>query len=134
MFEQDYLVRMILQFAEGIARSMDRARGKHDPLGAAELLELSIGEATDLDMGVLLSLSPDSIADILQVSGTDPHVVEYISRSLILAGKYFAQAGDNETSRLRTAQGEALARAYALDLDTTSDPEQAMEEFLQSSK
>ena len=81
MLEQDYLMRIFLQFAEIIRRSWTKARKEKDPRAAADMLEDAVGEATDIDGGVLLSLSPESIASVMQVSGTDPRVTEYVARS-----------------------------------------------------
>ena len=43
----------------------------------------ALGDATDLDGEALLSLAPESLASVLQVSGVDPHLTEYIALSLI---------------------------------------------------
>lgn len=132
MFEQDYLMRMILQLVEGIRRSMELSRNKHDPESAAELLEAAIGQATDLDGSVLLSLAPESIANILQVSGTDPAVVEFVGRSLLLESEYLQEAGNFEIAQLRASQAQALAQAYGFPLGDRETPEVEMSAFLDS--
>lgn len=132
MFEQDYLMRMILQLVEGIRRSMELSRNKHDPESAAELLEATIGQATDLDGSVLLSLAPESIANILQVSGTDPAVVEFVGRSLLLESEYLQEAGNFEIAQLRASQAQALAQAYGFPLGDRETPEVEMSAFLDS--
>ena len=53
MLQQDYLLRMIMQFIEAIRQSMQKAQGEHDPRIAAEMLETAIGEATDIDGSIL---------------------------------------------------------------------------------
>lgn len=121
MFEQDYLVRILVQFAQAIRRSMQKAAGEQDPRGAADMLEAAVGEATDIDGGVLLSLAPESIAGVMQVSGTDPRVTAYIARSLLLESTYLHQAGDHGLADIRAAQARAIADAYAFDLP--DDPE-----------
>ena len=83
MFEQDYLMRIIAQLLGAIRRSMERAAGEEDPDGAARALDMALGDATDLDGEALLSLAPESLASVLQVSGVDPHLTEYIARSLM---------------------------------------------------
>ena len=93
MLEQDYLMRILLQFAEAIRRSWARSVEDRDPRDAANMLERAIGDATDIDGATLLSLSPESIASVMQVSGVDPRVSEYIARSLLLASGYLAEAG-----------------------------------------
>ena len=132
MFEQDYLVRLLSDFAAAIRRSIQRAEDRHDPSDAADaarMLESAVGNATDLDGGVLLSLSPGSIAGVLEVAGTDPHVTEYIARSLLLASRYHAEAGEDETADLRRAQAHAVAEAYGHDLSGSDISTEAMEEL-----
>ena len=74
MFEQDYLMRIIAQLLGAIRRSMERAAGEEDPDGAARALDMALGDATDLDGEAPLSLAPESLASVLQVSGVDPHL------------------------------------------------------------
>ena len=119
MLEQDYLMRILLQFAEAIRRSWARSVEDRDPRDAANMLERAIGDATDIDGATLLSLSPESIASVMQVSGVDPRVSEYIARSLLLASGYLAEAGEGDLSALRAEQARALA-----DLDLPDTPEE----------
>ena len=116
MLEQDYLMRIILQFAEIIRRSWTKATDEHDPKRAADMLEGAVGQATDLDGGVLLSLSPESIASVMQVSGIDPRVTEYIARSLLLASGYLREAGEHQLADVREQQARAIALAYGIEL------------------
>ena len=135
MFEHDYLIRMFMQLFEAISRSMQRAsRGEITPDKAAQLLEDSIEHATNVDGSVLLSLAPDSIADILSVSGTDPRVAEYVGRTLFLEAMYLEQAGNTELAELRCEQAEALGKHYGFSLDEDLGPDAAMEAFLNEQK
>lgn len=132
MFEQDYLMRMILQLIEAINRSMERARGERGTGVAAELLDEAIGAATEIDGEVLLNLAPASIADILSVSGTDPAVIEYVAHSLSLSSQYWREAGDARKADLRAAQADALARSYGFEIQGDVAPDAAMRAFLES--
>lgn len=141
MLHRDYLVRMLSEFALSIIRAIEREQDLSDPGKAAELLDMAIGEAVDIDAATFLSLSPDSIATIMQVSSTDPKVSEYIVRSLALAAAYYAEAGERQCADLRRAQAAAIARAYGHDIDdvliadaSADDPAhatEAMQDFLQ---
>ena len=130
MFERDYLMRLIMDFMQGIRLSLERAADGHDPAGAADSLDNAIGSATDIVPATLLALTPDSIATIMQVSGVDPKVTEYIARSLLLSSRYHADAGDNETAALRMEQGLAVARAYGHDVSASDADPASMERFL----
>ncbi|WP_080803257.1 hypothetical protein [Arabiibacter massiliensis] len=124
MLEQDYLMRIFLQFAEIVRRSWFVSRREHDPKAAADMLEDAVGEAVDIDGGTLLSLAPESMASILQVSDTDPRVVEHVARSLMLASAYLREAGEDSLADLRHEQARSLDAAYGLDLPAT--PEEMM--------
>ena len=130
MFEQDYLMRILVEFLEAMRRSMERAEGLHDMEGAAQSLEDAVGSAVDLDKNVLLSLAPESIATVLEVSGTDPKVTEYVARSLLLAASYHGEAGHTELSQLRVAQALAIAEAYGHDLSGDDATEESARAFL----
>lgn len=124
MLEQDYLMRILLQFAEIIRRSWTKAEEERDPRRAADMLEDAVGEAVDMDGAALLSLAPDSVASVVQVSGVDPRVVDYVAHSLLLASGYLRDAGERDLADLRERQARALADAYGFDLP--DDPEDAM--------
>jgi hypothetical protein len=121
MFEQDYLVHLLLQFFRGLMRANELREEKDDPQAAADLLESAIGEATEMDGATLLSLAPESIATIMQVSGIDPNVTEFVARSLLLESVYLEEAG-NSLSSIREGQARAIAEAYGFELpDDPSD-------------
>lgn len=116
MFERDYLMRIFLQFAEAIRKSWTRAGKDGDPKAAANMLEQAIGDAAEIDGETLLSLAPESMAGVMQVSGVDSRVTEYIARSLLLASGYLRNAGDDGLADLRESQARAVASAYGIDL------------------
>jgi len=109
-------------FFKALTRSWEQMEKEEDPQGAADTLEDAISAATDMDGTALLTLAPESIASIMQVTGVDPHIVEYISRSMLLESVYLDQAGDAGLSAIRAAQAHAIADAYGFGLpDDPSD-------------
>ncbi len=130
MLEQDYLMKLILQFFRGMVRSWELKEEKDDPELAADMLETAIGTATEMDGAVLLSLSPDSIAQVLRVSGTDPNVVEFVARGLLLESVYLSEAGNDELAGVRAAQARALADDYGFEWPDDPTDFDAMEENL----
>ena len=122
MFEQDYLMKQFLMFFKALTRSWEQMEEEEDPLGAADTLEDAISAATDMDGTALLTLAPESIASIMQVTGVDPRIVEYLSRSMLLESVYLEQGGDSGLSAVRAAQARAIADAYGFGLpDDPSD-------------
>ena len=117
MLQRDYLVKLFSNLAQAIRRTIFNE--KDDPRGSAETLEQALTNATEIDGETLLSLSPESMASILQVTGTDPRVCGYVAHTLQLESDYLVQAGEDELAKVRAAQARALAEVYNVDLDTT---------------
>ena len=132
MLEQDYLMRIVLQFAEIIRRSWTKATDECDPKRAADMLEDAVGDAVDMDGEALLSLAPESIAAVMQVSGVDPRVTEYIARSLLLASGYLREAGEGALADVREGQARAIAESYGFDLPDSAEELAATAEGIMS--
>lgn len=132
MFTQDYLMRMFLQLAASIRESLLRDKEKEDPEAAAELLDASLEDATEMDGSLLLRMTPESMAAMLQLSQPDPQLMGYISRSLLLSSKFYGKAGHASESELRHAQAHSVANAFGLELtDEDIEPEQ-LEAFFEA--
>ena len=112
MFQQDYLMRLIWQFVEAMRRTVEK---DDDPDAKAASVEDAIANALEMDANVVLGLAPESFAGILSVSGTDPHVVEYLVRGMALESYYLEQAGKQQAAQLRFDQACALAAAYGIE-------------------
>lgn len=129
MLQQDYLLRMFTALAVAIRESMLRAQGDEDPEGAAELLEAALDNSTEIDGSLLLQMAPESFVAMIQLSQTDPDLIGYISRTLMLESQYLLKAGLEAKANLREAQAQALARAYGFGLDVSDVSPKALEAF-----
>lgn len=110
MLQRDYLMQMIQQFIQAIINS--RATAQRNPQEAADSLENAIGQATDIDGATLLSLGPESIASVMQLSGVDPRVAGYIAYSLQLEADYLRQAHNTMLADVRQQQAQAIAEVF----------------------
>lgn len=100
MLQQDYLMRMFTALAIAMRESMLRAQGDEDPEGAAELLEAALDKTTEIDGALLLQMAPESFVAMVQLSQTDPALIGYISRTLMLESHYLSEAGFHERATL----------------------------------
>ncbi|MBE6472855.1 MAG: hypothetical protein E7Z99_04640 [Coriobacteriaceae bacterium] len=118
MLEQDYLVRMLVQFFQAMNRAAERAENKEhpDPQMAADMLETAVGEAVEMDGAALLALSPDSIAQVMRVTGIDPNITQFVARSMLLESVYLSEARQTALAAVRAAQARAIACEYGFDL------------------
>lgn len=129
MLQQDYLLRMFTALAVAIRDSILRAQGGEDPEGAAELLESALNNATEIDGSLLLQMAPESFVGMVQLSQTDPALIGYISRTLMLESQYLTEAGLDAKAELRRGQAQALARAYGFEVDESDVSSEALKEF-----
>ncbi|MDO5042157.1 MAG: hypothetical protein Q4D92_01415 [Slackia sp.] len=109
MLQQDYLMRLIMQFVDGIKRSMDNE--KRNPKEAADSLEDALSRALDMDASVILGLAPESFASVAQISIADPRIAVYIVYTMALEAHYLREAECHDTAQLRYEQACAFAAA-----------------------
>lgn len=128
MLHQDYIVRMLTDLAAAVMRVATRQTSRPRPEEAARMLDVAVGNAVDLDGETFLSLAPESIAQIMMVTGTDGRVSEYVARSMMLASAYLDEAGDSDLAHLRRDQAQAIANAFGHDLSDMEGGTDAAEE------
>ncbi|MEF2561067.1 MAG: hypothetical protein U0M96_08315 [Eggerthellaceae bacterium] len=133
MLQQDYLLRMFMQLATAMRDSWQRARGDKDPAVAAQMLEEAIEDATEMDGALLLRMTPESMAAMLQLSQPDPLLMGYISRTLLLSSEYLKEAGD-PLSELRRGQAYAVARSFDVELSDDHITPEELESFFESTQ
>lgn len=130
VLERDYLMRLLMELAVGIRRAIGKTADRRYPGDSAAMLDAAVANAVDFDGEMFLGLAPESVAGILNVSGTDERVAEYIARSLLLASEHYRAAGDNAVALLRRAQALAVADAYGIGIGAQDSTDEAMLRFL----
>ena len=128
MFENDYLMRIILQFVAALQRAL-RETGVRPEAKAADLEQL-VGEAVNIDARLLFSLAPDSLVSMLQLGDFDEGIAGYVLRSIYMEADLLDEAGLPERANLRRAQADAIAKAYGYDVSPADVTAEALEEFL----
>lgn len=127
MLQQDYLMRLIMEFVVAVRRVMEKPES--DPLASAAALESAMAHAIDLDAGVVLRLQPESFGSLLKASGTDPEVALYLAHALVLEASFLREAGECATADLRAGQAAALCAQFGLE-SVSAGAEEAAEMFL----
>lgn len=134
MFQQDYLLRMFLQLATAVRESLQRARGDKDPVAAAQMLDHTLEDATEMDGALLLRMAPESMAAMLQISQPDPMLMEYVARTLLLSSEYLSEAGESAHAELRKGQAYAVAQAFGIQLSDESIQPEELERFFEENQ
>lgn len=129
MLHQDYLVRMFMILAAAMRENVFRSADKEDPEAKAELLENTLINATEVDGTLLLKMDPDTMVSMLQISNTDPLLIQYVARTLLLESQYLEEAQQTTRATLRKNQALTLARAYGFPLSLEDLTPEALEQF-----
>jgi hypothetical protein len=129
MLHQDYLVRMFMILAAAMRENVFRSADKEDPEAKAELLENTLINATEVDGTLLLKMDPDTMVSMLQISNTDPLLIQYVARTLLLESQYLEEAQQTTRATLRKNQALTLARAYGFPLSLEDLTSEALEQF-----
>jgi hypothetical protein len=132
MFQNDYLMRMILQLTTAIQRSLNLQR--QDPKADAEEIEYLVGEAVGIDAGLLFSLSPESIVSMLQLGNFDEDLSGYVLRSMYYESGLLEAMGRKESADLRRSQADAIALAYGIEISSDDLSDEALQEFFSTSE
>ncbi|MDR0349977.1 MAG: hypothetical protein LBH64_00295 [Coriobacteriales bacterium] len=128
MFLNDYLMRMILQFAVALQKALNAQN--MTPAQKADDLEQVVGDAVGIDPRLLFSMDADSLVSMLQLGDFDEEIGGYVLRSIYLEAEILDEDGNTERADLRRSQADAIARAYGFDVTPADVTREALEDFL----
>lgn len=132
MFEQDYLMKMIMQLVRALERSISVHKdGEVDPAREAEKLEDMVGMLLDADAQDLLTLAPESFASIARITCVDGASLELVARTLALSALYIRDAGMEELGEVRMQQACAVGASVGIPAsELREDTLRSLEEYL----
>ena len=116
MLHRDYLLEVIEQFVSTVSNALARALLQRD-LNAAQEVEDAIAELVQLDPQTAMSLAPDSLVIMMQLSGTGDAVAGYAAYALNRLGDAYERMGDADTADMRRDQAQAIADAFGADVN-----------------
>jgi hypothetical protein len=131
MFQNDYLMRMIMQMVRAIQRAMEESEG--DLEESAEEIERVIGDAVDIESSLFFSLAPESMVSMLQIGNFDEQLGGYVLRSIYYEAELLEKAGYKQRADLRREQADAVAKAYGYDIIPEDLAPEAMQEYFSDS-
>lgn len=129
MFENDYIMRMILQLTQALRRSLT----KNYPSPGSEIddIEAKVAMALELDPRLMFKLEPESLVQMLQLGNVDPQLAVYAVRSIYYESDLLEEQGDERTAELRRNQADAIAEAYGIGVTLADGSPEALEAFLE---
>jgi hypothetical protein len=128
MFENDYIMRMILMLSRALRKSLFREYDSYDT--EIKDIEGKVAEALGLDPGLMFKLESESLVSLLQLGNVDPKLAIFAVRSIYYESDLLEDNGELELAELRRRQADAIAGAYGIEVTLADASPQAMEEFL----
>lgn len=115
LLQRDYLVEQIAQFVAAILRALREAHERHDE-SACEDVEAAVAELVSLPADTALALSPESLAQMMDLSGLGYTTAAYVGYALDRLADVYEDMGRVELAELRRAQAETVAERFDVDL------------------
>ncbi|WP_455135969.1 hypothetical protein [Thermophilibacter sp.] len=119
MFERDYIVEIVGEFARRVGLALRRALDG-DRAGVAET-EREVADLLELDPQVALALAPDSLVTMMVLSGMGDAVASYVCYTLERVARLYDRAGDEDLAGLRHLQAKAVAESFGCDADAVPE-------------
>ncbi len=133
MLEKDYITRIIETFAKNIVRALHITLILENYEGVTEI-ETAVGEALELDPKMLFALDPESFVTMMRLGGNAEALSDYVAYSLEGLADAYREAGDNDTSKLRRAQGRAVAAAFGVSRNSVPKEFKDIDREIQAKK
>ena len=115
MLQRDYLLEVIARFVEALTRALRLAVEKGDRQGCIDA-ESAVAELLELDPDTVGILAPESLVQLMQLSGLGEEVASYVGYTFDRVADIYEDMGDEATAELRRAQAEAIEAAFNGDL------------------
>ena len=116
MLERDYILMVLSEFVRMVMEALRLAHYDHTP-ESFEQVESAVSELVGLDPKTALTLSPDSLVQVMVLSGIGSTVAGHAAYTLDRLADEYEDAGYDEVAEVRRAQAEAIAESFGCDLN-----------------
>ena len=110
-YRNDYILRLIEQMGSLIRLAFERFREGGTAGEPVDVLHEAIGLAVDMDPGLFLTLAPQSMVSLVEISALDDRVVGKLAEALLLEAEVLEAAGSFVEAGVRRDQAAALLHA-----------------------
>lgn len=124
MLERDYILMVLSEFVRMVMEALRLAHQDHTP-ESFEQVESAVSELVGLDSQTALALSPDTLVQVMVLSGIGSRVAGHAAYTLDRLADEYEDAGFDEVAEVRRAQAEAIAESFGWDLNQV--PEELIE-------
>lgn len=110
-YQNDYVVRLVEQLGFMIRRASMSFREADYSSEPFEVTNEAIGLVTDMDPGMFLTFSPQSMVSFIEISGFDDRVVLKLAQAIELQADILETEGSIVIAGVRRDQAAAIAES-----------------------
>lgn len=133
MLQKDYVLEVVRRFGDVLARwlrpAVLEANGE-----AIDEVENAVGRLIDLDGATALSLAPESLVTMMELSGIADSVAGYVSYALLRLGDAYEAAGNDALANVRREQARAISAAFGSELGRVPEEYQELERAISAER
>ena len=115
MLQKDYVLETVRRFGDVLARwlrpAVLEANGE-----AIDEVENAVGRLIDLDGATALSLAPESLVTMMELSGIADSLASYVCYALLRVADAYEARGDAALAAVRRNQATAVSGAFLCEL------------------
>ena len=116
MLERDYILMVLTEFVRAVTEALRLAHFDRSEESFVQV-EAAVSELVGLDPKTALSLSPDSLVQVMVLSGVGASVAGHAAYALDRLADEYEDAGNDELADTRRLQAEAIAESFGWDLN-----------------
>ena len=116
MLERDYILMVITEFVRTVTEALRLSHFDRSE-EAFQQVEAAVAELVGLDAQTAMSLSADSLVQVMVLSGVGAGVAGHAAYALDRLADEYEDAGQEDVAEVRRAQAEAIAESFGWDLN-----------------
>ena len=129
MLERDYILMVISEFVRMVTEALRLAHFDRSEESFIQV-ETAVSELVGLDPKTALSLSPDSLVQVMILSGVGFEVAGHAAYALDRLADEYEDAGKDDLAATRRMQAEAIAESFGWDLNRVPEELSGLDEEL----
>lgn len=116
MLERDYILMVLSEFVSMVTEAL-RLTHYERKEDAFVQVETAVSELVGLDPKTALSLAPDTLVQVMVLSGVGFEVAGHAAYALDRLADEYEDAGNDDLAATRRMQAEAIAESFGWDLN-----------------
>lgn len=116
MLERDYILMVLSEFVSAVTEALRLTHYERKEEAFVQV-ETAVSELVGLDPKTALALSPDTLVQVMVLSGVGFEVAGHAAYALDRLADEYEDVGNDDLAAMRRMQAEAIAESFGWDLN-----------------